>query len=90
MTDEERRKVLYERLNAIVQEFAALEAKDQETNYFPGAHVLVIGYDMVDPDDGGIIGSTGVYPANGSQAGWKSRGLMHEALALYSGAGDRT
>jgi hypothetical protein len=83
-TIEERRAKLFEELDDLVQRMAALETEEQNHDYFPAGHVLVVAYDNLDPEDNSMVGSCAVYPANGSQAGWKSRGMMHEAIDLYS------
>lgn len=84
-TIDERRREIFEEIDALVQRLGDLESEEQNIRYFPGGHVLVVGFDVIDEDDD-MVGSVAVYPKNGSQASWKSLGMMHQAIHLQQTA----
>lgn len=80
---EQRMEILGE-LNYIVERLARIDSEENGQDFFPSAHVLLVGYECIDPDDDGMIGSVALFPKDGSQATWKTQGLMSRALALLS------
>ncbi|AMS02637.1 hypothetical protein BJD55_gp129 [Gordonia phage Yvonnetastic] len=84
---ESRRVAAYAKLEQVVQELSDIsdeEADGELEPNVPTAWALVIGFDYVS-DDGGSGGYTGIYPRDGQQAGWKTTGILSQALAYLSG-----
>lgn len=83
MTDsiDDRRKAAYEKLREVVEELSAIaeEARgDQDVNAAT-AWCLVVGYEFMDIDNE-LGGFTMMFPKDGSQATWKTRGLLTQVL----------
>ncbi len=85
MTDSlaERRAAAYAKLEEVVNELSAvIEEEEYEAEHaIPTAWVLVVGYDSIDTEDNSDSGQIGLYPRNGSQAAWKTGGIMRQALS---------
>ncbi len=79
----ERKAAAYAKLEEVVNELSALIDEEEEAteHSIPTAWVLCVGYDTIDSEDGGDAGQVVLFPRNGSQAAWKTGGVLRQVLS---------
>lgn len=87
---DERRAAAYRKLEEVAIELSAIsDSEDPSLEHnVPTAWALVIGCDYID-SDGDSGGFTALYPRDGSQARWKTNGILRQAISRIEAWSDQ-